>query len=178
LNKTEIAKKYSKSLINTVEVSEISKIIEDLKVFSRLIETHRKLNVLFMGHIFTQEEKERALNEIFPYLQVSPHTQRFLKYIIREGDVGAIEEIIKALIKAYNEKLKKTSAVVISPIALERNHIDRLKNILKDLTDREVEIENRLDPSLLGGFIIKVDSTVYDSSLKGQLQLLKAELIK
>ena len=65
-----------------------------------------------------------------------------------------------------------------TPVALEEKYISRLKSALTSLTDREVQIESRLDPSLIGGFIVKVGSTVYDSSLKGQLQLLRAELTR
>jgi F0F1-type ATP synthase delta subunit len=53
-----------------------------------------------------------------------------------------------------------------------------LKNALKNITKMDVEVENQVDPSLLGGFVVKVGSTIYDNSLKGQLRLLKAELMK
>jgi F0F1-type ATP synthase delta subunit len=49
---------------------------------------------------------------------------------------------------------------------------------LKKLIDRDVDLETVLDPSLLGGVLVKVGSTMYDSSIKGQLRLLKDELIK
>jgi F0F1-type ATP synthase delta subunit len=46
------------------------------------------------------------------------------------------------------------------------------------LIERDVDIEFVLEPSLLGGVLVKVGSTMYDSSIKGQLRLLKDELIK
>jgi F0F1-type ATP synthase delta subunit len=49
---------------------------------------------------------------------------------------------------------------------------------LKNLIDRDVDIENEVDPSLLGGFVVRVGSTIYDSSVKGQLRLLKSELMR
>jgi len=67
---------------------------------------------------------------------------------------------------------------VVSPVTLEKNYINRLKSSLKALTRRDIDIESRIDTSLLGGFIVKVGSTVYDSSLKGQLRLLRAALTK
>ena len=46
------------------------------------------------------------------------------------------------------------------------------------MTKRDVDIDSKIDPALLGGFIVKIGSTIYDSSLKGQLRLLRTELTK
>jgi F0F1-type ATP synthase delta subunit len=56
--------------------------------------------------------------------------------------------------------------------------MDRLKGSLKKLINKDVDLDYVLDPSLLGGVLVKVGSTMYDSSIKGQLRLLKDELIK
>ncbi len=178
MNKNQIAKKYSRSLINTVDVADIPEVIAEFKVFSKLIDTNRKLKILFAGQIFSEAEKETALMGLLSCLKASSHTEKYLKLIIMQGRLIAIKEIIKALTDAYNEKLKKVKALVISPVTMERNYIDRLRDVLKVLTQRDIEIESRLDSSLLGGFIVKVGSTIYDSSLKGQFQLLRAELTR
>lgn len=178
MNKAQIAKKYSRSLINTIEVQDIPKVIEELITFSKLIEANRKLKLLFAGQIFSEEEQNRALKELLSYLKISPQSEKLLKLIIIQKHLSAIKEIIKASINLYNEKLKKTTAVVISSVTLEKNYINRLESALKALTRRDIDIESHIDPSLLGGFIVKVGSTVYDSSLKGQLRLLRAELTR
>jgi ATP synthase F1 delta subunit len=176
LNKTKIAKRYSRSLISTFNVADIKGVIEGLQTFSKVINVNRELKLLFVSRIFSDEEKERALKTLLSHLKISQQTEKFLKNIIIQGHVSAIKEIIKALIDAYNEKLKKMTALVISPVVMERAHVERLKSALKVLTERDIDIESQIDPSLLGGFIVKVGSTVYDNSLKGQLQLLRAEL--
>lgn len=178
MNKNQIAKKYSRALINTVEVQDIPKVIEELIVFSKLIEANRKLKLLFASQIFSEEEQNRALKELLTHLKISLQSEKLLKLIIIQKHLFAIKEIIKASMNVYNDMLKKTTAVVISPVTMDPSYMDRLKNVLKTLTKRDISIENRIDPSLLGGFIIKIGSTVYDSSLKGQLRLLSAELTK
>ncbi len=75
-------------------------------------------------------------------------------------------------------KQTKATAVVTSSVALDSKNSERLKEALKKMTDREVTIENETDESLLGGFIVRVGSTIFDSSVKGQLRLLKAELMR
>lgn len=178
MNKNQIAKKYSKALLGSVEISKIPVVIEELKAFSQLIDTNRKLKLLFAGQIFSEAEKERALGALLPGLKLSSHTEKFLKLIIVQGHLAAIKETIIASINAYNERQKKATAVVISSVPLDKNYTERLRIALKAMTQKEVDVESQVDPSLLGGFIVKVGSTIYDSSLKGQLRLLRAELMK
>lgn len=178
MKKSQIAKRYSRTLISTFNIEDIPGIIDGLQTFSKLIDANKKLKVLFISGIFLEDEKDRALKTVLSYIKVPLQTERFLRLVIMQGHLFAIKEIIKASIAAYNEKLKKEIAIVISPFTLERSYVERLKNVLKAMRQREVEIESQIDPSLIGGFIVKVGSTVYDNSLRGQLQLLRAELTK
>jgi F-type H+-transporting ATPase subunit delta len=160
------------------DIADIEGIIEGLQLFSKVVDSSRELRLLFTSNIFSDEEKSLALKTLLSYLGVSEQTEKFLKLIIMQNHVNAIKEIIKASTIVYNERLKKVRALVISPVTLEKNHIENLKSTLSTLTNRSVEIDSQIDPSLLGGFIVKVGSTVYDSSLKGQFRLLRAELVK
>ena len=178
MNKNQIAKKYSRAIINSVEVNELPAMIEELKAFAGLIDDNRKLKLLFAGQIFSENEKGNAFDAISPVLKFSAGTEKFLKIIIIQGHLSAIKEVITATIAAYNEKQKKATAVVVSSVALDSTNTERLKVALKKMTDREITIENKTDASLLGGFIVKVGSTIFDSSVKGQLRLLKAELLR
>ena len=178
MNKTQIARKFSKALINTVKLEDVPDVIEGLKAFSGLIDTNKKIRILFASQIFTEDEKMKSLNEILLYMKASEHTGKFLKLFIKQGSLPGLKDTIKSLLVLYEEKIRKVTAEVTAPVALDEKFISRLKTALTSLTNRNVEIESRQDPSLIGGFIVKVGSTVYDSSLKGQLQLLKAELTR
>ncbi len=178
MNKNQIAKKYSRAILNTVKLSDIPRVIEELKAFSSLIDDNRQLKRLFAGQIFSDEEKGKAFAAIKPSLKFNAGTEKFLSLIITQGYLTAMKEIITYTINVYNEKQKKASAVVISPVSLNKGYVDRLKVALKNLIDRDVDIENEVDPSLLGGFVVRVGSTIYDSSVKGQLRLLKSELMR
>lgn len=178
MNKTYVAKKFSRALINTVDISAVPGVIEELKVFLGLIDADKRFKLLFASQIFSEDEKKKALDQILSHMKVSPQGAKFLTLIITQGVVSAIKEIISASLSVYEGKIGKVTAEVSSPVALDENYSNRLKAALRAMTNKEVEIESSLDPSLIGGFIVKVGSTVYDSSLRGQLQLLKAELAR
>jgi ATP synthase F1 delta subunit len=178
LNKNQIAKKYSRAIINSIKLKDLPKVIEEFKAFSRLIDANRQLRLLFAGQIFSETEKEKGFSALAPRLKFNPGTEKFLKLIIIQGHLAALKEIIAASIDIYNDKQKKATAVVVSPVVLGKKYTERLKAALNQMTDRDVTIENEIDESLLGGFIVKVGSTIYDSSVKGQLRLLRAELMR
>lgn len=178
MNKHQVAQKYSRALISNVALQDVPKTVEELVAFSQMMDANRKLRLLFAGMIFTEDEKGKALDALLPRLKLSPQTEKFLRLIIMQGHVAALKEIIIASINIYNEKKKKATAVVISSVALDRKYTDRLKSALSAMTQKDIDIETEVDPALLGGFIVKVGSTIYDSSLVGQLRLLRAELVR
>jgi len=178
LNKNQIAKKYSKAIINSIDISGIPGIIDEFKAFSDLIDANRQLRLLFAGRIFSENEKEKAFKALAPLLKFNPNTEKFLRLIIVQGHLSALKEIITATFNIYNERQKKATAVVVSPVDLDSKYVQRLKKALKRMTDRDITIEKEIDKSLLGGFIVKVGSTIFDSSVKGQLRLLRAELMR
>lgn len=178
MNKNQIAKKYSRAIINSVDISEVPKVIEEFKAFSGLINVNRQLRLLFAGQIFSENEKEKAFKALAPLLKFSPQSVKFLNLIIVHGHISALKEIIASSIVVYNDRQKLATAVVVSPVVLDKKYAERLKTALKKMTARDITIENEIDESLLGGFIVKVGSTIYDSSVKGQIRLLKAELMR
>ena len=82
MNKNQIAKKYSRAIINSVEVTELPTMIEELKAFAGLIDKNRKLKLLFAGQIFSENEKAKAFDALSPALKFSAGTEKFLKIII------------------------------------------------------------------------------------------------
>ncbi|MBI4653511.1 MAG: ATP synthase F1 subunit delta [Nitrospirae bacterium] len=178
MNKYQIAKRHGRLLLNTVDVSRIPEGIEEVKTFASILEANKKLKLLFASRLFSPEEQDKVLKEFLPHLKISQETRKFLTSIVIQGHLNAIKEIIKISTEMYNEKLKKVKALVISPVTLGGDYTERLKLSLKAITQRDVEIESELDPSLIGGFVVKVGSTIYDSSIKGQLASLRAELTR
>ena len=177
MNTKQIAKRYSRLMIDTVDMKDIPNVLKELSAFSNILETDRRLRIFFSSRIFSDEERDTAIKDILEHFKFSEEGRKFILRIVKQGHVQALKDIIKALTTAYNEKLKKAKAVVISPVSLDTGYIERLKEVLKRLTQKEIEIEKQIDPSLIGGFIVKVGSTIYDSSLRAQLRLLKMAIV-
>lgn len=172
------AKRYAKTLLNTVSIEDAPRAINELNTVNSLMLRSKEFKTLLVSPQFTSEERERAIRDIVGRIKLSEDIIRFITHLSELRLILVLPEIIRIAINLYLEKKKKAKAVVMTPIEISKDYETRLKASLKRLTDKDVDMDYVMDPSLLGGVIIKVGSTMYDTSIKGQLRLLRTELTK
>ena len=172
------AKKYAKTLISVVGIDEMPKALAELGMVADLMLKSREFNSLLVNPGFTDAERQKAFQQVAAKAGLSEMVVKFIMHLTGLKVIAALPDIIKIAAALYLEKKKRAKAVVMTPVEVSKNYEERLKASLKKLIKRDVDIEYVLDPSLLGGVLVKVGSTMYDSSVKGQLRLLKDELIK
>jgi F-type H+-transporting ATPase subunit delta len=172
------AKKYAKTFMSVVGIEEMPKALVELGVVDALMQKSVEFRSLLVNPGFSAEEREKGFQQVAAKAGLSGKVIRFVMYLTETGVVGALTDILKIATALYLEKMRRAKAVVMTPVEVGKDYEERLKASLKKLIEREVDIEYVIDPSLLGGVLVKVGSTMYDSSVKGQLRLLKDELIK
>lgn len=171
-------KKYAKALLDTVGIEKTPQALTELSMVNDLMVKSKEFKNLLINPQFTPEERERIIKQITSKLKLSDNVIKFVLHLTELMLIIHLSEIIKIATSLYLEKKKRAKAVVMTPLPISKNYEDKLRTSLKKLTNRDVDIEYVMDPSLLGGIQIKVGSTVYDTSIKGQLRLLKNELMK
>ena len=172
------AKRYAKMFINVVGMDGALQAISELTAIEHLMNRSGEVRSLLLNPGFSQSEREGAIRKIAEKAKLSGNVVKFVIYLTENRVVAALSEIVKNATAIYLEKKKQAKAVVFTPVVVSKSHEERLKAALKKQLDRDVDIDYVIDPSLLGGILVKVGSTMYDSSIKGQLRLLKDELIK
>jgi len=172
------AKKYAKTLINIVGMDAAPAALGELAAIENLMAKSREFRSLLVNPAFTSQERAAGIDLVAKRANLSPKVVGFLAHLCETGVIAALGEIVKRATAIYLEKKKRAKAVVMSPVEVDKAHEERLKASLKKMVERDVDIEFVIDPSLLGGVLVKVGSTMYDSSIRGQLRLLKDELIK
>lgn len=172
------AKRYAKMLINAVGMDNALQALTELTAVEQLMSRSNEVRSLLLNPGFSQAEKEGAIRQIAEKAKLSDNVVKFVIYLTEIRAIGALSEIVKTATEIYLEKKRQAKALVFTPVEVSKGHEERLKSSLKKLLDRDVNVEYVIDPSLLGGIVVKVGSTMYDSSVKGQLRLLKDELIK
>ncbi len=176
--KTRQAKKYARMLLNAVGLQEAEKVIAQLQALKEAIEGDRQLRNFFMSPSVSDQELEQGVGALAEKLGASDAMKRFLVFVAKKRLMVAVDEILRIYTQMYYDQSRKAKAIVSAPVPLNGGVSERLKAALQKITGRDVEIELRQDPDLIGGILVQVGSTMYDNSIKGQLRLLKEELIK
>jgi ATP synthase F1 delta subunit len=172
------ANRYAKALLRSVSIENIPQSLAELVSVNDLMVRSKEFKSLLVNPRFTPDEKAVIIKSLSDKLKLSEYTVKFILHLSDVGVIIALPDIIRIATNLYLEKKKQAKAVVVTPIQISRDKENILKASLKRVTDRDVEIEYVIDPSLLGGILIKIGSTMYDTSIKGQLRLLKDALIK
>lgn len=178
MKKVKGVKKYAKQYLSTVDLGEIPQGIEQLNAVAVLMAKDKNFRNLIVSPIFTDTESRQVITHISQTLKMADKTTKYLQYLSSTKAIGTLPEILASITAQYLEMKKRARAVVTSPVQVSKDDAAKLAGSLKQITGREVDLEFVIDPSLLGGVRIKVGSTMYDSSIKGQLGLLKDKLIK
>lgn len=171
-------KRYAKIFVNSTGLEAIPAAIAELERVCELMSGSRELRGLLENPLFTGKDREKVVKELSKKLKLSDNTVRFVIHLSGQRIISDLQDLINFAAAIYFERKKKAKAQVKTAIDVSNKYDDRLKTSLKGLTGRDVDIEYIVDPSLIGGMIIKVGSTMYDSSIKGQLRLLKDDLMK
>ncbi len=178
MKKIKQVKTFANALIRNVGIDNAPRTIKELEAFNALMLKSKKFKSLLFNPQFTTAEREAVLKQLAAKMKLSEYTIKFVMYLSEIGVIPALSAIIRSAINLYFEKKKKAKAVVMTPIEIKKEQEDSLKSSLKKMMDRDVDIEYVMDPSLLGGILVKVGSTMYDTSIRSQLRLLRYELIK
>jgi F-type H+-transporting ATPase subunit delta len=178
LRRLKEAKKYAKTLLDMVGIEKAPQALSELNAINDLMVKNKEFKNLLANPQFTIQEREGFVKQIAGKLKIS---DAIIKYVLNLTELMLIihlSEIIRIATSLYLEKKKRAKAVITTPVQISKSHEEKLLTSLKKLTERDVDIEYVIDPSLIGGILIKVGSNMYDTSIKGQLGLLKNELIK
>ncbi len=164
--------------MSVVGVEEMPKALVELGVVDNLMQKSAEFRSLLVNPGFSAEERAKAFQQVAAKAGLSEKVVKFVMHLTEIRVVAALSDVLKIATALYLERMRRAKAVVMTPVEIGKDYEARLKSSLKKLIEREVDIEYVIDPSLLGGVLVKVGSTMYDSSVKGQLRLLKDELIK
>lgn len=171
-------KRYAKAFLDTVGIENAPQAFGEINLVNDLMVRSKEFKSLLANPQFSLQERETVIKQIATKLRLSDNIVKFILHLCELRLILHLSEIIWIATSLYLEKKKRAKAVVMTPMVIPQDYGDKLKASLKKLMDRDIDIEYVVDPSLIGGVLIKVGSTMYDTSIKGQLRLLRNELIK
>lgn len=172
-----VAERYASSLFDLArEAGSIDAVSADLDRFQALLEESGDLKRLVASPVFSAEEQQRAISAISAKAEFSGLVANFLKVVAANRRLFALPGMVRAFRQIAAEHRGEVTAEVTSAHALTAAQEKELKSALKGVTGKDVAVAVTVDPSLLGGLIVKVGSRQIDTSLRTKLSTLKLAL--
>lgn len=178
MKKVKGIKRYAKQLLSKIDISEVPTALTQLQTVSSIMEKDRGFRNMLVSPVFSEEEVEKVINLLGEKLKMSDKLTGYLKYIRQSGAIVALSEIVKSAMILYLDMKNRLKAVVASAVEVSAENKKRLEDTLKSVTGKDTEVEYVTDPALIGGIRVQLGSKMYDSSIQGQLWLLRDKLIK
>jgi F-type H+-transporting ATPase subunit delta len=172
-----VAKRYAKALVEVAAASgEMDGVRQDLRALAEVLREHRELRQFLANPSVARPDAAAVVKDVGAALAIRPLTATFLQVVLEGGRAGGLDAILRAYEALVDERLGRVKAVVTSAAPLEPGAQEELRRRFGEVTGKDVYLEFRQDPTLLGGVVTQIGSRIYDGSLKTQLARLRGVL--
>jgi F-type H+-transporting ATPase subunit delta len=172
-----IARPYAKALLAVAGSVEQAAVVRDqLAGFQATLAGSAQATAFFANPALPLEAKRRVLGELAGKLHLLPLSSRLLQALLSRHRLGRLDEVVAGLTEAIQQRQGVAVAEVTTADPLEGDERAKLVAVLERKVGKRLQLREHVDPALLAGFVARVESQLFDGSLRGQLDRLTKEL--
>ncbi|MBL4695936.1 MAG: F0F1 ATP synthase subunit delta [Rhizobiaceae bacterium] len=172
-----VAERYAKALFDlALAEKKLPAVEKDLTRFDDLLKGSDDLQRLITSPVFSAEDQTRAVSAILDKAKISGLVGNFIRVVAQNRRLIAMNGMLGIFRKLAADHRGETSADVTVAKALSASQTKELKAALKSVVGKDVAINTIVDPTILGGMIVKVGSRQIDTSLRTKLSSLRIAL--
>lgn len=172
------ARRYAKALMELAKRDEaITEMGEQLERHRLLFASTANLYQVLNNPTIDITVKNNILSAILERTQPPALLRNFLSLLLKQDRFRQFEFICQHFVRMANDELRRVVAQVTSAVELGAAQRQAVTQKIADMTQKSVILETQVDPSILGGIVVRVNNVVLDGSLRGQLVRLRKELI-
>ena len=174
------ATRYARALFDVaLKEGDLQQVGRDIAGFSELIEANEALARALSSPAIPVHKKRAVVKELVARAgKMSPIVAKLLVLLADRDRLVLLADIVRAYESRVMDHARIVRAELITAIALPSERLQALQQGLARATGRRVQMESRVDPSIVGGAIARVGSIVYDGSVTTQLAKLKQQLME
>lgn len=171
------ARSYAQALSNVAGSTDAAVAVRDeLRRFRTAMDEVPKIAKMAANPAVPAEAKERIVGQIGERLALGDLARRFLGLLLGNHRLQHLPAVLAALETAINRRLGVVTAQVTTAQPVDAAETERLRAVLAGKVGQRVELEMAIDPELLAGFQARIGSTLFDASLRGQLDRMATTL--
>lgn len=174
----KVSARYALSLLDSaIQKDLLDTVSDDIEFISSVLKQNLNLLRMLENPVVKTEMKSSILEEIFKN-EVNPETMEFVLFVVKKKR----EEILSSILEKFKElrdlKLGFVNVNVLVASEFSDSQRNELQNKLQNVLKKKVRMSYKVDEKILGGFIVQAGDTVFNASVKHQLDLLKKHFVE
>lgn len=172
-----VARRYASALADVVlQRNEAREVQQELVTWAETIRTNANLHEVFANPTIGLDQKRKVLNKLIDIARPRPTTVNFLKVLLQNQRLTDLDEINRKFATVLDDRAGVVAARVTTARPVADDTQQTLRTKLRDLTGKSVRIEFDTDPEMIGGLVTRIGSTIYDGSVRNQLEQIKEKM--
>lgn len=172
-----VARRYATALADVVTArGEAQEVKEELAAWSEMMQSNEQLLEVFRNPTIPYEQKRKVLDTLIERSRVRPTTSNFLQVLLQNHRLAELSEVNKRFAQILDERSGVVSAEVTTARPVAQSSQDALRTKLTAMTGKSVRLSFTTDEELIGGIVTRIGSTIYDGSVRNQLQQVRERL--
>ena len=163
----EVAQEEKKEELLLAQLGEVCALMREYPEFLRLLSSP----------VITKEEREQLLEQDFSG-QVDLYLLNFLKILAQADRISCLEEIEKAFRALYYQQRNIQPVIAVTAVAMTEELQRRFCDKLEFSLGKKILLENQIDPSILGGVVLKIGNRQMDDSIKNRLEAVRRQILE
>ncbi len=179
MRKTTLAKRYAEALIDIgKEEHRYEQYGEELRKVAAVFGTAPALYKVLLNPMYRIETRKAIVEELAKELTLSAVVVKFLSLLVERRHIRLVEEISKQYSQMEDRLSGRIRVTVEVAKGVEEEMVRAVKEKIEKESGNRVVLSTRQNPSLIGGLIIKIGNTIFDGSIKTQLERMKEKLLE
>ena len=171
----EIAQNYASALLSiAMDEKKVQDYQNEVKELMKIIKDNPDFLMLLDSRFLTIEERKQKVSEIL--VNFSSDVINFIKIIVEHNRVSYLEDILQAFNTLCNESRDIVEGLIYTAFPLEEKTLQKIKQKISQIENHDVDLIVQIDPSLIGGVKVVINSHVYDGSIKNKLEQMQVDL--
>jgi len=172
-----VARRYASAMADvSIEQGEANEVKQELQDWSELLRANANLLEVFRNPTIALDKKRAVLNKLIERARPRPTTANFLKVLLQNQRLTELPQINQKLAEILDQRAGMIAATVTTARPVAESSRQSLIERLSALTKMKVRVDFEEDPDLIGGLVTRIGSTVYDGSVRTQLQQFRDKM--
>ena len=177
MDESKIPVRYARALLSLANEKQVTEAVkDDMTLIAELFETIPGFFQLLESPVISKAEKRNLFGEVFAK-SVNPLTYSFLLLLLTNNREVYLRDISRDFLESYRKQAGFKAASLVSAVVIDPATVEQFKTLIRKHFKTEVDLTLKVDPKIIGGFILQVDDQQIDASVAVKLKKLKKQFL-